>query len=535
MATRMSTKCLAIQSILGRLVETTKHRVLELIERFSAESLITPSHKNLLLECSDSDKKTRLLFYGVIDLVQCRESLFERLVSVLRDMGFDDLAGELQMASLRHVPPSLPRCLQPLDRVEADSGFVSRNQTGWQANLTNSTEHIHVQALIHDQLLSLERRQRFSNNSQVAARNDSEQEEPPAHSEAVSDQNNIDVHSSFHLTPGEPDVLLQPQLQVQEPRSYDDDGDGEEQQHHPIQADSNGLPSDVIVLPDGDRFISEGASNSTTIDDSLVESLTDRIHHMRQELRQKEAEGMQVQAEKLELEENCKELEEKVKRISGELKQQKKDTERVKKEKDDEIRDWRKRYKEKEDEVQNLVQEIAQMEREKEEMTKKHESQINELHAQHQKAEDENRSMEAKYQTRINSLEKDLEEANQKKEKAEIDLAYAREYIANLKLQREQDLSKMKDKTHALELQVRDLKEEVWKKEVQLYKKDKELAEERQVNSENRLQSHRRESREIQQNLEHQIASRNAEVEKLQKELQRLRSQTSSSSNNSLD
>ena len=143
-------------------------------------------------------------------------------------------------------------------------------------------------------MLSLERRQRFSNNSQVAARNDSEQEEPPAHSEAVSDQNNIDVHSSFHLTPGEPDVLLQPQLQVQEPRSYDDDGDGEEQQHHPIQADSNGLPSDVIVLPDGDRFISEGASNSTTIDDSLVESLTDRIHHMRQELRQKEAEGMQA-------------------------------------------------------------------------------------------------------------------------------------------------------------------------------------------------------------------------------------------------
>ena len=535
-----SAKYSALVSMLDRLVDGTESRIHELIARLVTEKLLTSFQKEAVVNKTDTKLTTKVVFECVLRAVARNDSLFDRLIPILRDFGYGHLADELLRAALptsllaspldqrsRAVPDSTSR--EDLSHShtrtevthhepELDSGIATRNPTGRQEAVDDD-----VPERMLDQLL-------ISRSDSLSSRYSTEEHSISGEHEVSTNQNQYSHminDSSIHplITSSNSSALLQPRLELHEPQVQprlelhepvvDLQNEGHQEPSTPVQAAGNSIPSDVIVLPNGERFMSETTASSMTIEDSLIQSLTDRIHHLRQELQQKGAEGMQKDAENLELQENYRKLEEDLQFTSDKLRQQKQETKRIEEEKDAAIKDWKKRYKDKENEVKCLTEQIARIEKEKEDMTVQHEAEISELNAKHRQAEEKNEEKVAEYQSRIITLEKNLEEANQKKEKAEIDLAHAREKIAMLKLEKEKELSKMKDERHALELKIRDLNEEVLKKELLLQSKDKELAQERHAQE-------RRQSLALQQ-----------QVETLQKEIQRLRSQSSSSSSNS--
>ena len=542
-----SAKYLALASLLDRLVDGTESRIGELIARFVAESLLTSFQKEAVAANRDTKLKTREVFKCVLGAVARNDSLFDQLIPILRDLGYGHLADELLRAALptslsgppgyqRSRPgPAVPgagptsrgedsshsntRTESTYHGPELDSGIATRNPTGRHEAINDDDD-----VTVPDQMLD---RLHFS-RSNSSSRFSTEEHSGSGTGEHEASMN--ENQNQYSHTTNDPSTLppittnstsdaalLQPRLDLHEPQMVQElhepvvDLHNEEQVEAPtpIQAAGDGIPNDVIVLPNGERFMSETtASSGATLEEGLILSLADRIHHLRQELQQKGAEGMQKDAENLELQENYRKLEEDLQFTSDKLREQKQETKRIEEEKDAAINDWKQRYKDKENEVKCLTEQIACIEKEKEEMTVQHEAEITELNAKHRQAEEKNEEKMAEYQRRITTLEKNLEEANLKKEKAEIALAQAEVKIAMLKLEKEKELSNMKDERHALELKVRDLNEEVLKKELLLCSKDNELAEEK----------HTQERLALQQ-----------EVETLQRELQieRLRSQSS--------
>lgn len=535
--------------MLDRLIDGTESRIRELIAQFVAEELLTSFQKEAVAN-TDTKLTTRVVFECVLRAVARNDSLFDRLIPILQDVGYVHLADELLRAALPATlsvasPADQRSGLLPDQRIrvdthqrsqaipgpysredlnhshawtqaayhgpELDSGIATRNPTGQQEAVDDD---------IPEQVLD---RLHFS-RSDSSPKLSTEEHSSSGEHEASVNQNQYSHtanDSSVHPpnTNSNSSALLQPQLDLHEPQvvqpRLDLHNEEQDEASTPIQAAGNSIPSDVIILPNGERFMSDTTSSMVTIEDSLIQSLTDRIHNLRQEVQQRDAEGMQKDAENIELQENYKKLEEELQSTSDKLRHQKQESKRIEEEKDAAIKDWKKRYKDKENEVKCLTEQIARIEKEKEDMTVQHKAEITELNAKRRRAEEKNEEKEAEYQTKITTLEKNLEEANQKKEKAEIALAQARENIAMLKLEKEKELSKMKDERHVLELKIRDLNEAVLKKELLLQSKDKELAQERHAQE-------RRQSLALQ----HQ-------VESLQKEIQRLRSQSSSSSNNS--
>ena len=525
--------------MLDRLVDGTESRIRELIPRFVEENLLTSFQREAVVNSADTKLTTKVVFECVLRAIARDDSPFDRLIPILQDLGYGHLADELLRAALpaslasrpdqrnRAVPVSAPhedsshshtRTEAVYHGPELDSGIATRNPTGRQEGIDDDVpdqvlDQLHISRSNSTSGYSIEAHSSSGEHSGVSMNHDQ-------YSHTIND-------SSIHplITNSNSSTLYQPRLELHKPQLHPRLELHEplvelhnEEQHEPstpVQAAGNNIPSDVIVLPNGERFMSETTASNATIEDGIIQSLTDRIQNLRQELQQKGAEGMQKDAENLELQENCLKLEEEVKLTSDKLKQQKQETRRVEEEKDAEIKDWKKKCKDKENEVKCLTTQIARIEKEKKKMTAQHEAQIDELNAMHRKAEEENKEKMAEYQSKITTLEKNLEETNQKKEKAEIDLAHAREQIANLKLEKEIELSKMKDERHALELKVKDLDSEILKKELLLQSKDRELAQEKHAQE-------RRQSLALQQ-----------QVETLQKEIQRLRSQSSSSSNNS--
>ena len=547
-----SAKYLALASLLDRLVDGTESRIDELIARFIAESLLTSFQKEAVAANRDTKLKTREVFKCVLGAVARNDSLFDRLIPILQELGYGHLADELLRAALPTSlsgPPGYQRSRPgaavpgPTSRgedsshsntrtenayhgPELDSGIATRNPTGRHEAIDDDDD-----VTVPDQMLD---RLHFSRSNSSSRFSTEEHSGSGAgeHEASMNENQNQYSHTTNDPSTLPPittnstsnAALLQPRLDLHEPQMVQElhepvvDLHNEEQVEAPtpIQAAGDGIPNDVIVLPNGERFMSETmASSGTTLEEGLILSLADRIHHLRQELQQKDAEGMQKDAENLELQENCRKLEEDLQFTSNKLREQKQETKRIEEEKNAEIKDWKQRYEDKENEVKCLTEQIARIEKEKEEMTIQHKAEITELNAKHRQAEEKTEQKVVEYQTKITTLEKNLEKANQKKEKAEIALAQAEVKIATLKLQKEKELSNMKDQRHALQLKIRDLKEEVLKKELLLHSKDKELAEERHAQE-------RRHSLALQQ-----------QVDNLQREIQRLRSQSSNSSTNS--
>ena len=248
-----------------------------------------------------------------------------------------------------------------------------------------------------------------------------------------------------------------------------------------------------------------------------IKRLSERLQAMHLQIWQKEAEDNEVFHS---LKDKWIESERKLKEVRENYILYKQESQCIIKEKDAQIYHLKLQYEKREGEVENLFAVIAEKEGIIHEITEKYEAQFQDLCAQHEKAQLETNRKILKYKVKIEVLEKDLKDVRMKREQAVIYCTQAREQLAIVKLEKEQELSKMKDKTHALELQLRDLKEELWRNEVLLHKKDKKIAEKKQEESERQLLDHRRESREIQQSLQEQLKYKSAVVKRLQKELQ---------------
>ena len=501
-----------VQRLLDRLVDETNERIERLADRFSQENVLSSLKKETALErCYDSESAAKLVFAGVLRTIARDDSAFDRLITILQEEGFEDLAGELSQKALSvcipatATPSDTLECSPPRmndtnpklkrgmswhgytsggaspfpeadgENEEPDSGIASRNNTGLRAQLSENSEphlpelineHFGVPKLLSASLGALVE----SNRSRI---------HPPDRSLSNANEQGSSISESVYNNPdathterGTTNQEVSTLIQVHEPRSHD-----VEEHQAPIQehmSDSN-PHTDVIILPEGDRLFSESTSIDVS-DNDLVE----KLRNMRLELQQMRAEGMQKNAENVVLQDKCKELEEKVEKMSKDLREQKEHTEQALKERDDAIRDWTQRYNEKAGEVERLRLEIAEKEKAKDKMEHQYKDEIKKLNAQHKQTIAEHKKI-------IKSLEKDLQETKQKKENAEIELAQAKQELCKAELQKVQEEMKVKDAMHVLRMEAMELK-------VALSSTKQELAEERQAKSERDLNDHRRQS-----------------------------------------
>ena len=527
-----------VQNLLDRLVDKTRSHIRELANRFSEMDMLSTLKKETAFEeCYDSENAAKMVFAGVLRTITRDETAFDRLVTILQEEGFENLASELSQKALSvpipatTTPPDTPEGAPPSsgraklkrgtswhgytsggalpfpksvgENGEPDSGIASRNQTGLLANLsTNSDPHFQERVQEHfaqPKLLSA------SLGTLVSSRI-----QPPSRSLNDTNEHNSSVPTSLHENP--PSIATQTMqdvtnqefvtpIQAQEPRSYNT-----EEHQAPVQVDaSDSHPcSDVMILPEGERLLPESTSIDTSEDD-----LAEKLQNMRLELQQMKAEEMQTNAKNVELHDRCRELEEKVEKTSEDLRLQKEHTEQTLKEKDDAIKEWKQRYDEKADEVEMLRLEIAEKEREQDEMMHKYEDKIVQLNAEHKQTLDE-------HNKRIHSLQEELKETKQKKAEAEIELERAKQELCKAEVRRMQEEIKVKDAMHKLTIETLNLR-------VALSDTKKELAEERQAKSEREFCDHRRQSVQ-------QLQDKDNKIEELQKTVQRLISQASSSS-----
>ena len=542
-----SKKLEAVEKLFDKLVDESKSRVRDLAGRFCDESIISPQQKEAALnEDGDNKKAASLIYSDVVRTVASNESAFDCMVGILRDEGLGDLSSKL-LHEVMPPPPCIPGHIAPGNSVsrlkkgaswhsgtskntslsngkaiECDSGIESRRQTGLQAQVAYSSEPLlHDQELVHEhisqpKLLSanpttlsgspqahVSTTTSFTSDSAAKCEKKKSEEENVANYQSVQSSNHASAstHHSANAT-GDSEQLVTP-VQVLGPRLYD-----AVEHQSPVQvAEVRRTQSDVIVLPEGERLLSGSASLAAS-EDNLAESL----RNMRQELQQIKAEGMQKEAENLHLQDKYKELEEKVEKTTEDLRIQKEQTEHALKEKEDAIVQWKRKYEEKEGEVAKLRSEIAEKEKEHDEILKKHKEEINELQNEHNKTVED-------YKTKINLLENELKETKQKKADAEIELAHAKEQLSKAELQKVQVEFELNKAMHCLEMETMQLK-------VSLSQTKEELAKEQKAKTERELCDQRRQSVQIEQNYQQQLQNKDNEIV----ELKKLLSQKSSSS-----
>ena len=540
-----SKKLEAVEKLFDKLVDESKSRVRDLAVRFFDEGIISPQQKEAALkEDGDNKKAASLIYSDVVRTVASNESAFDCMVGILRDEGLGDLSSKL-LHEVMPPPPCIPGHIAPGNSVsrlkrgaswhsgtskstllsngkaiECDSGVESGRQTGLQAQVAYSSEPLlHDQELVHEHIsqpkllsanpttLSGSPQAHISTTtsftSDSSAKYEKSDEENVANYQSVqsSDHASASTHHSANAT-GDSEQLVTP-VQVLGPRLYD-----VVEHQSPVQvAEICRSLSDVIVLPEGERLLSGSASLAASEDD-LAESL----RNMRQELQQIKAEGMQKEAENLHLQDKCKELEEKVEKTTEDLRIQREQTEHALKEKEDAVVQWKQKYEEKEGEVAKLRSEIAEKEKEHDEILKKHKEEINELQNEHNKTVED-------YRIKINLLENELKETKQKKADAEIELAHAKEQLSKAELQKVQVEFKLNKAMHRLEMETMQLK-------VSLSQTKEELAKEQKAKTERELCDQRRHSVQIEQNYQQQLQNKDNEIV----ELKRLLSQKSSSS-----
>ena len=526
---------LAVEKLMPKLIETCKESVRRLAERFSAEDMITPLQKTTAFEGHNDDGKAAvMIFSGVLRTIARKESAINSLIRILREEGFDDLASKLceAVSTPQADSPNTPTggihpknrlkkgaswhsgiCKEaspPPDTEEPDSGIASRNPTGLQAQLvSNSEPQLHLHELVHGQI---GQRKLLSASLGVLSRQPPKAES--THNSTSSDVNCVEedgasYEPTLESTSPPPsattsnNVQLVTPVQVNEPKSYD-----MEQHQAPVQVAEREPhpPTDVILVPDGDRILGEG--------DVTEEDLREDLQNMRQELQQMKAQGMQKEAENVVLQDKCTELEEKVEKTSEDLRIQKEHTTQVLKEKDEAINTWKQLYDEKVGEVEKLRSEIAVKEKKQDEMQQLHEKKINEIQDQHQ-------NTVKKHEDKILSLEKELDETKQRKTDAEVQLAHAKEQLSKAELQKVQAELEAKENMHKLVLETMQLK-------VLLANTKTELAEERKTKSDRELVDQRRQSVQIEKKYQQKLQEKDgkiAELEKCQQQLQQQHSE----------
>ena len=336
------------------------------------------------------------------------------------------------------------------------------------------------------------------------------------------------------VQPDNIDDSLQSHPQLQEPVDIDVTQD----QQAPIQVhneQSNALllvPNHTPIAEDaGGTSIVEEASG-TSNSEELVDHLSQRLTQMRLELENKERElqarvqkEQELQARAQEMQQNselllrCQGLEEKVRKMQEEVNVQKRRADKVSSDKDEEINSWKRKCEEKEREIQELLATISQQEQEKDALRKTHQAEIEKL----QEQKKESAQKVADYEIKVAALNDSVRAATQKKEEAEQQLKIAdskmqeavaeRQKVENELLQsmltKGEELSQLKEANYKLELEIRDLRHknqslamENKDQQVLLHQKDKELAEHKLAETEERcareLSNQRRQSQHIQ-------------------------------------
>ena len=548
-----SRKYSVVKLFFDRLVKEAGPNLRVLVDKLREKGAITPQQrenvvKTLRQQHLKDDYAPSLLFEIVLRSVEKDDINFDRLLLALRELKLGDLADELHSASVP-TPPHV-HLQQDDQEMEHDNAHFDNDPLTDQPMINTSSKKIGEEMSIFDSGIIAPQSLTLPNSSSASSSNDSnmfihhgqpeivvnqprldiataDQEYTPplqeSHSEVetlVSSSTN-EEHSDIDVPMGQPnnlDASLTSHPQLQEPAEVDEVGD----QQAPIQVD-NEQSNTLLLVPSASytSFVEEASGTSSN--EELVDQLSQRLIRMRLELQNKERE-LQARAQEMqqssELLLRCQGLEKQVKKMEEEVQVQKRRTDRVSSDKDKEISSWKRKCEEKEREIQELHATIAQHEQDKDTLTKIHIAELAKL----QEQKKESTQKVADYEIKVAALNDALRESTLKKEEAEQQLKLAdskmheavaeRHRVENELLrsmiEKEKELSRLKDANHKLELEISNLRRKnqslaMDKKdqEVLLSQKDRELAEHKLAEAEEKHDCCARELRDQRRMSEH--------------------------------
>jgi hypothetical protein len=520
-----SRKYTAIESLFEQLVNKVKTEIRDSTEKLFERGAIKRDQKENVMKTSnqrhlETEYAASLLFRAVLTNVENDDRHFDRLLLALRDLEMNQLADDLQKASIV-VHPLTANPHQQID----DNGGASHNASGTDT----SVKKINEELSLYDSGIAPPS---FSASASVP-------QDFPAYVQhdmpkLVTNQAPLLSPSSIPPQPNQ-SVMLEPagdfatpvsvsvghfqsQPMPHEPDTSDEDG------HHPppipVEDDSDAM----LLVPQGGCYAAVKDEVGGTSDE-LVDQLTEKLKALHLELENKEMElqaRVQEKKQNSELLARIKELEDKVKQMKDEIRAQKLRTDKVATEKDKEINSWKKCYEEKEREVEMLREKIARQEKEKRDLIRDHMARIKDLVVQQKEGARLVREYEVKVECLDAALnqaikekevaEQQLKEANSKMELAEVEQLKA---IFNLMKElraKDKEWAMLKDANHKLEKEIMRLEFNnqglviiTKEQEAVIHQKDKELADEKRAAAEARhdtcahqLVSERRQSMQLQ-------------------------------------
>ena len=528
-----SRKCAAIESLFEQLVHKAKTEVRDSTEKLLERGAINREQKENVMKILnqhhlETDYAASLLFRAVLTNVEHDDRHFDYLLLALRDLEMDQLAEDLQKASVLH-----PQAVNPNQQMGKDSSHsaggtdtsvkkVDEKLSLYDSGIAppsfsaNSSIPQDLQAYVHHDQPKL-----VTNQVLLASQSST----PPQPSQSV-EESLASSQGTVLLDPAEDFVTpvsgsvgnFQSQPMLHEPDTYDEGG------HHPAPIQVENESNAMILMPQGGCYatIKEEVGGTS---EELVDQLSEKLKALRLELKNKEMElqaRVQEKKQNSELLARIKEYEDKVKQMEEEIRVQKLRTDKVATEKDKEINSWKRRYEEKEREVEMLREKIARQEKEKRELIRDHMAKIKGLVAQQK----ESARLVSEYEVKVEyfdaalkqvieekeAAEQQLKEANSKMELAEIEKLKAIFGLMKELRAKDKEWAMLKDANHRLEKEIMALEFENQKlviitkeQEAVIHQKSKELAEEKQVAAEARhdmcaheLRSERRQSLQLQ-------------------------------------
>ena len=507
-----SPKYTAIQSMFDRLVDKTKDRLRELIERLFEKKALNRQQRDkvvrmLGLGSLQAEYAPVILFGDILTNVDIDNACFDRTVLALQELGFDNLAHDLRGSVQR---PFDALSTRPHHRHNGAACDGSASLTGKllpkQLNEDGDSGIAGVQSANSTRLLD-----DFDNEA------DSDMEQPKLvvnqstlipHNQPTNDPPSDTEISSILVEPTLPNPTpvtsdssasmessFQAQPQLQELPEEDN-----VQEQAPIQVRDQPSSTNMLLVPPGSQFVSIADEIDAT-SETLVAQLSHRMNNMRLELQQKERELQEMRqvSDVPRLRQVVKKLNEQVKKMEQEVKSQKLNNEKIASEKDAEIEKWKKECEQMQQDINELRMKINEQEAEKHLLATKYMSQMQALRKEHARILQE-------YETKVGILDKQLQEAIRKKEITELKLKETDAKVhqaENEKLrieimfwrtmsEKHKELSDMKDEKYRLELEIERLHRDNHDLQILVHKKDKEIAE-------HKLSDEQRQSKQLQE------------------------------------
>ena len=510
-----SPKYTAIQSMFDRLVDKTKGRLLELIERLFEKKALNRQQRDKVVRLLglgrlQAEYAPVILFGDILTNVDIDDACFDRTVLSLQELGFDKLAHDLRSSVQRPLdaPSTLPRHRH--DDAVCDGGTSSTSKLLPKQSVPDGDSGIAgVQSANSTRLLDefdsdahsdMEQPKLVVNQSASVPRNQPT-DDPPSNTEVASTLVESTLPSPTPVTM-DSSAGVESSFQVQ-PQLQELPGDSEDvnvQEQAPIQVHDQPSSTNMLLVPQGSQFVSIADEIDAT-SETLVAQLSRRMNDMRLELQQKERELQEMRqiSDVPRLRQVVKKLNEQVKRMELEVKSQKLNNEKIASQKDAEIEKWKKECEKMQQDIEELRMKINEQETEKHLLATKYMSQMQALRKEHARILEE-------YETKVGILDKQLKEAMHKKKMTELKLKEADAKVQQaendkLKIEimfwrtiseKQKELSDIKDGKYHLELEIERLCRNNHDLEILVHKKDKEIAE-------HKLSDERRQSQQLQE------------------------------------